>query len=55
VWTVIGIELARGIVYDIYMLVEGYPPSVYAPWILIHGIVMTTGLVALRRAGGSRV
>ena len=50
VWTVIGIELARGIVYDIYMLGQGYPLSVYAPWIVIHGVVIATGLVALRRS-----
>jgi hypothetical protein len=49
VWTVIGIELARGIVYDIYMLIQGYPLTVYAPWILIHSVVIITGLVAIRR------
>lgn len=48
-WTVIGIELTRGISYDIYMLASGYPLNVYAPWILIHGLVIVTGLVALRR------
>jgi len=49
VWTVIGVELARGIVYDLYMLSQGYPLNVYGPWIVIHSVVIATGLVALRR------
>lgn len=48
-WTVIGVELARGIVYDTYMLSQGYALNVYGPWIVIHSIVIATGVVALRR------
>jgi hypothetical protein len=48
VWTVIGIELARGIVYDVYMIAQGYPLVVYGPWIVIHAVVIATGLSALR-------
>jgi hypothetical protein len=48
VWAVIGIELARGIVYDVYMLAHGYAVAVYGPWIVIHAIVILTGFLALR-------
>lgn len=49
VWAVIGIELARGILYDVYMIAEGYEPMVYAPWLVIHAVVIATGVIALRR------
>jgi hypothetical protein len=48
VWTVIGIELARGIAYDLYMLMRGYEPMVFVPWIVIHSAVIVTGVVSLR-------
>jgi hypothetical protein len=54
VWAVIGIEVARGIVYDAYMLAQGYALAVYAPWIVIHSIVITTGVLVLRRSGDAR-
>jgi hypothetical protein len=50
VWVVLGIELARGIIYDIYMIARGYEPMVYVPWILIHAVVIATGLLALQAA-----
>jgi len=50
VWTVIGIELARGIVDDIYMIARGYDLGVYIIWIVIHTIVIVTGLLSLRKA-----
>ena len=48
VWAVIGIEIARGLVYDVYMLTQGYPLAVYLPWIGIHAVVIATGLWAMR-------
>lgn len=50
VWTIIAIEVGRGIIDDVYMLSRGYEPAVYAIWMVIHTIVIVTGLVALRAA-----
>lgn len=51
VWTVIGIELARGIIADIYMLARGINPTGLIVWLVIHTVIIVTGLHALRRAG----
>jgi hypothetical protein len=50
VWTVIGIEVARGILYDLYMIGSGYPVLVYVPWLAVHTLVIVTGLLSLRAA-----
>src|SRR3990172_613609 len=50
VWAVIGIELARGIVDDVYMITRGYDLTVYVIWIVIHTVIIGTGLVSLRTA-----
>ena len=50
VWTVIGIEVARGILNDIYMIVSGYDVTVFGIWIAIHTVVIVTGFLALRSA-----
>lgn len=49
IWTVVGIEIARGIVADIYMIVRGNNLTVCLVWILIHSVVIVTGLALLRR------
>jgi len=54
VWTIIGIELARGIANDIYMIARGYDLKVYVIWIVIHTVVILTGLVALGWTGLSQ-
>ena len=51
VWAIIAIELARGIVLDVYMLARGYPAAVYGTWIPIHALVIATAFLALRRSG----
>lgn len=48
--TVIALELIRGIVDDAIWIASGYPSSVYVGWILFHGAVIVTGVLALRRA-----
>ena len=57
VWTVIAIELAKGIIYEVYMITRGYEAFGFNIWIVIHSIIISTGCVALRRAnpilGGS--
>lgn len=49
VWSVIGIELLKGPAYDIYMIQQGYNPSVFVTWIIIHTIIIATGLLSLRK------
>ena len=50
VWMVIGGELVWGIGSDIYKLVRGYQWSVPGAWIVIHSVIIVTGLFALRGA-----
>lgn len=50
IWTVLGLELIRGIVDDIYMLIRGYDPAFYVGWIVVYTVVILTGLWALRSA-----
>ena len=54
-WSVIAIEVARGLVYDAYMLGRGYSLSVYGPWLVIHSVVILAGILALRSAQTNRV
>ena len=51
VWTIIAIELARGIANDVYMIARGYDVTVFMIWIVIHTVVILTGLLALGRTG----
>lgn len=49
-WTVIGLELVRGIVDDVYMLARGYEPGGFVAWIVIHSAIILSGYLALRAA-----
>ena len=49
-WAVIGIEVARGITADIYMILRGQEPAPLLVWIAIHTVVIATGLLAVRSA-----
>lgn len=50
VWAVLGIELLKGPAYDIYMIMEGYRASVFIIWIVVHSVIILTGLAALRKS-----
>jgi hypothetical protein len=50
VMTVIAGELVWGIGSDLYKLARGYPFPVSGPWIIVHSVVILTGLLALRKA-----
>lgn len=50
VYTLLGIELVRGIVDDIYMLTRGYEPGFYIGWIVVHSVIILTGWWSLRQA-----
>lgn len=48
VWTVLAIEVGRGLVLDTYMIVRGIHVAGYLVWFGIHSVVLATGLLALR-------
>ena len=50
VWTVLGIEMARGILNDVVMVARGKEVAGYLVWIVIHSAVIATGLLCLERA-----
>lgn len=49
VWLVILLELIRGIFDDVYMIAEGYNVPVYSIFILLHLLIITTGIANLRK------
>jgi BphX-like len=49
VWTVCGMEVA-GMIADVYQLMRGYDPKAPVTWLVIHTIVIGTGLICLRGA-----
>lgn len=50
VWTVLVLELVRGIADDVYLIARGYDLVVYSIWIVIHLVVITTGMLSIRRS-----
>ena len=48
VWTVVIVELLRGIIYDVYMIARGYDLTTFGVWIVIHGIILVTGVLVIR-------
>jgi hypothetical protein len=49
-WLIVGYELVRGILDDIYLIVQGYPVGSYIAWIVIHTIIITTAVLFTRQA-----
>jgi hypothetical protein len=48
IWTVLAIEVGRGLIADTYMIARGINVGGYLVWIVIHSVVIVTGLAALR-------
>ena len=48
-WTVIGNELFCGIGSDVYKILRGYEMTAPAVWIVIHVVIILTGLWVVRR------
>lgn len=49
VWTVLALEMVRGIVDDVYLIARGYEAALYLTWIIVHAAIIATGLWSLRR------
>ncbi len=52
--TVLGVELIRGVVDDLVWIANGYPPAFYIAWILVHAVIIVTGVRALRSTYSER-
>ena len=50
VWTVIFMELVRGLFGHAYLLVRGAPTWSYGPLLLLHLMIIATGLEFARRS-----
>lgn len=49
VYTVIGLEIVRGVVDDIYMIMRGYSAGFYLGFITVHLLIIVTGLAFSRQ------
>jgi hypothetical protein len=50
IYTVLAIEISRGLIADSYMIARGVYVGGYLVWIAIHSTVLITGILALRAA-----
>lgn len=50
VWLIVALEIVRGILDDIYMIVQGYAAPFYIGFIILHLIIVVTGVVFVRQA-----
>lgn len=50
VWGVLCFEIVRGIGGDTYMLMQGYAVVPHVIWVMIHTVIIVTGLIVLRRS-----
>ena len=50
VWTVVALELVRGVADDLYMIARGHDAVFYGVFGLIHLLIISTGIVFVRRA-----
>ncbi|MBI5654021.1 MAG: BphX family protein [Chloroflexi bacterium] len=50
VWLIVGYEILRGIVDDLFLIAQGYPVTSYVAWIVIHLIIITTAVMFTRQA-----
>lgn len=48
--TVIGLELVRGIVDDLWLLANGHPPGLLIGFIVLHLLIIIPGFVFVRQA-----
>lgn len=48
VWLIVGLEVVRGILDDLYMIAAGYPVASNIGFIVLHLAIIATGLVFAR-------
>lgn len=50
VWLIVWLEVIRGIADDVYMIASGYDPGVYIGFIVLHLLIIGTGITFRRQA-----
>jgi hypothetical protein len=50
VWLIVWLELLHGVVDDIYLIANGFSAGGYIPFIVIHLIIIVTGVLFARQA-----
>lgn len=50
VWLIVWLELLHGVVDDIYLIANGFSASGYIPFIVIHLVIIVTGVLFARQA-----
>jgi hypothetical protein len=50
VWLVVALEFVRGILDDIYMIASGYAAPFYLGFIVLHTLIIITGVMFARQA-----
>ena len=54
VWLIVALELVRGILDDVYMIAQGYEAPIYVAFIVLHLVIIVTGIAFIRQIQGSR-
>lgn len=49
VWLIVLVEALRGVVADMLWISRGYSATSYIPWIVIHLIIIVTGILFVRQ------
>jgi hypothetical protein len=50
VWLIVWLELLHGVIDDVYLIANGFNAGEYIPFIVIHLIIIVTGIWAARQA-----
>jgi hypothetical protein len=50
VWLVVALEAVRGVLDDVYMIARGYDTALYVGFIIVHLVVIGTGVAFVRQA-----
>ncbi len=48
-WLVVALEIVRGILDDLYMISQGYAPTVLLGFIALHLVIIASGMVLARQ------
>ena len=53
VWLIVALEVVRGVFDDVYMIAQGYAPPVYIAFIVLHLVIIGTGIAFVRQVNES--
>ena len=55
VWLIVWLELLHGVIDDVYLIANGFSAAEYIPFIVIHLIIIVTGIAFAREVGAQTV